>query len=80
MSTSHFHKKFKATLGISPIDFVNSEKIKFAKKLIKEHAEYQMSEIAFKSGFNNTSYFNRQFKKYELITPQQFKKSIFIKL
>ena len=76
MSTSHFHKKFKNTLGISPIDYINAEKIKFSKKLIKESKGVQMSEIAFKSGFNNTSYFNRQFKKLELMTPQQFKKSI----
>ncbi len=76
MSTSHFHKKFKNTLGISPIDYINAEKIKFSKKLIKESKGFQMSEIAFKSGFNNTSYFNRQFKKLELMTPQQFKKSI----
>ena len=76
MSASHFHKKFKNTLGISPIDFLNSEKIKFAKKLIKESKDFRMSEIAFKAGFNNTSYFNRQFKKMELMTPQQFKKSI----
>ncbi len=76
MSTSHFHKQFKNTLGISPIDYINSEKIKFSKKLIKESANFRMSEIAFKSGFNNTSYFNRQFKKMEMMTPQQFKKSI----
>ena len=76
MSTSHFHKQFKNTLGISPIDYINSEKIKFSKKLIKESKNIQMSEIAFKSGFNNTSYFNRQFKKMELITPHQFKVSI----
>jgi len=76
MSTSHFHKKFKDTLGISPIDYINSEKIKFSKKLIKESKDIRMSEIAFKSGFNNTSYFNRQFKKMEMITPQQFKASI----
>ncbi len=76
MSTSHFHKKFKNTLGISPIDYINSEKIKFSKKLIKSNADFRMSEIAFKSGFNNTSYFNRQFKKMEMITPQQFKSSI----
>ncbi|MCF1192895.1 AraC family transcriptional regulator [Mangrovimonas sp. AS39] len=75
MSTSHFHKKFKNTLGISPIDYINSEKIKFSKKLIKESADLRISEIAFKSGFNNTSYFNRQFKKLELMTPQQFKNS-----
>ncbi|WP_228851365.1 AraC family transcriptional regulator [Aegicerativicinus sediminis] len=76
MSTSHFHKKFKNTLGISPIDYINSEKIKFAKKLMKETNDSRMSEIAFKSGFNNISYFNRQFKKLEMMTPQQFKKSI----
>lgn len=76
MSTSHFHKQFKNTLGISPIDYINSEKIKFSKKLMKESKDFRMSEIAFKSGFNNTSYFNRQFKKMELMTPQQFKKSV----
>lgn len=76
MSTSHFHKQFKNTLGVSPIDYINSEKIKFSKKLIKESKDFRMSEIAYKSGFNNTSYFNRQFKKMELMTPQQFKSSI----
>jgi AraC-like DNA-binding protein len=76
MSTSHFHKQFKNTLGISPIDYINSEKIKFSKKLIKEYRNLRMSEVAYKSGFNNTSYFNRQFKKMEMITPQQFKSSL----
>lgn len=77
MSTSHFHKKFKNTLGVSPIDYINAEKIKFAKKLIKENPHFRISAIAFKSGFNNISYFNRQFKKMEMMTPHQFKKSIF---
>ena len=76
MSTSHFHKKFKNTLGISPIDYLNTEKIKFAKKIIKENKDLLISEVAFKSGFNNVSYFNRQFKKLELITPKQFKISV----
>ncbi|TRZ43206.1 AraC family transcriptional regulator [Robertkochia solimangrovi] len=76
MSISHFHKKFKNTLGISPIDYINSEKIRIAKKLIKESGIQSISEVAYKSGFNNTSYFNRQFKKLELMTPQQFKRSV----
>lgn len=76
MSTSHFHKQFKNTLGISPIDYINAEKIKFSKKLIKENRNCRLSEIAFKSGFNNISYFNRQFKNHELITPSQFLKSL----
>ncbi|RAV30269.1 AraC family transcriptional regulator [Sinomicrobium soli] len=76
MSVSHFHKKFKNTLGVSPIDYINAQKIRFSKKLIRESRELRMSEIAFKSGFNNTSYFNRQFKKLELMTPQQFRASV----
>lgn len=79
MSTSHFHKQFKNTLGISPIDYINAERIKFAKKLIKESKNLRISEVAYKSGFNNTSYFNRQFKKHEMITPTQFLKSILAK-
>lgn len=76
MSSSHFYRKFKNTLGTSPIDYINGEKIKFAKRLIKEKRNLQISEVAYLSGFNNASYFIRQFKKIELITPQQFKNSI----
>ncbi|PCI32830.1 MAG: AraC family transcriptional regulator [Flavobacteriaceae bacterium] len=75
MSVSNFHKKFKNTLGISPIDYINSEKIKFAKKLMREKKNTQMAEIALQSGFNNTSYFNRQFKKVELMTPLKYRQS-----
>ena len=76
MSSSHFYRKFKNTLGTSPVDYINGEKIKFAKRLMIKRQSLQISEVAYLSGFNNVSYFIRQFKKNELITPQQFKKSI----
>lgn len=76
MSTSTFHRKFKDTLGVSPVEYINTEKIKFAKRLMKSNRRMFISEVAYKSGFNNVSYFNRQFKKIEMITPQQFKKSL----
>ena len=73
MSVSHFHKIFKNTLGESPIDYINFERIKFAKKLMAK-TNKKLSEIAFHSGFNNVSYFNRQFKKLEMISPSQYRK------
>jgi len=76
MSTSHFHKKFKNTIGISPIDYINTERIKFAKKLISRDNNLRVSDVAFKSGFNSVSYFNRQFKKHELIIPSQYRKVV----
>jgi AraC-like DNA-binding protein len=76
MSTSHFHKKFKNTLGISPIDYINSERIKFAKNLISKNNNLRISDIAFKSGFNSVSYFNRQFKRHELMIPSKYRKVV----
>jgi AraC-like DNA-binding protein len=74
MSTSHFYKQFKNTLGISPVDYINSERIKFSKQLMQTND--RINDIAFKAGFNSVSYFNRQFKKQELITPSHYKKAI----
>jgi AraC-like DNA-binding protein len=76
MSTSYFYKQFKNTIGISPVDYINSERIKFAKKLFVDKKENRIADIAYKSGFNSVSYFNRQFKKNELITPTAYIKAI----
>lgn len=72
MSKSGFFKIFKNTLGETPIDYINNERIKLAKKLIRT-SNFKLKEIAYESGFNNVSYFNRQFKKAEHITPKQYK-------
>lgn len=76
MSKSHFLKKFKNTLGITPTDYINTEKIKMAKKMLKNNPNENICNIAYKVGFNNVSYFNRIFKKYQLLTPQQYKLSL----
>ncbi|PSR11858.1 MAG: AraC family transcriptional regulator [Bacteroidetes bacterium] len=72
LSKSHFFRVFKNTLGVSPIDYITSERIKLSKKLIK-NTNQQISEIAYKVGFNNPSYFSKQFKKHEHLTPKEFK-------
>ena len=72
MSTSNFYRTFKNTLGESPIDFLNGERIKFAKNLI-QNTSGRFSDIAVKAGFNNISYFNRQFKRLEKLTPNQYR-------
>ncbi len=80
MSSSHFYKQFKNTLGISPIDFINNERIKFAKKLLASERNLNITDVAYKSGFNSVSYFNRQFKKHEMITPRAYLKALQTKI
>jgi AraC-like DNA-binding protein len=75
MSTSHFYKSFKSTLGETPTEYLNGERLKQAKKLIR-NSNAKLSEIAFACGFNSPSYFITQFKKQEGMTPSQFRKSI----
>ncbi len=74
MSKSHFFKCFKNTFGVSPIEYVNAERIKQAKKLLLDHRK-TLSEVCFQIGFNNLSYFIRQFKRHEQMTPTQFRKA-----
>lgn len=76
MSQSHFFRCFKNELGISPIDFINIERIKFAKTLLKNPRK-SINDACFESGFNNISYFNKIFKRYTNTTPKQYKQQFF---
>lgn len=53
--------------------FLNEIRISHACKMLIE-AEHNITEICFLSGFNNISYFNRQFKAVKRMTPQAFRK------
>jgi len=72
MSTSVFYKKFKENLGCSPTEYIILERIKYAKKLIKE-SDLTILEIAYNSGFNSPEYFHRKFKSLEKFTPSEFR-------
>jgi AraC-like DNA-binding protein len=72
MSESHFHKVFKQEMGVSPIDFINEERINFATKLLTNDS-CNLTEVFLACGFSNRSYFNRLFKRFKGISPSSYR-------
>ena len=71
MSESSFFRAFRNEMGISPVEYINSERIKLAKHLLRSK-EVSIRQIAMRCGFNSPNYFTRMFKKHFGISPQQF--------
>lgn len=64
--------KFKREVGISITEFINKRRIEESKYFIL-HTDTSISDIALLFKFCNQSYYTVLFKKYNSITPREFK-------
>ncbi|RJX39015.1 helix-turn-helix domain-containing protein [Paenibacillus pinisoli] len=71
-SVSYLSRKFKQTVGKSPIDYMIALRIDKAKELLL-NTDATLQEIAESVGFSDDSYFNRMFKKHVGLSLGQFK-------
>lgn len=71
LSTASLYRLFKRELGISPVEFIIIERIKYAKRLLKDQNIY-IKNVSFEAGFDDCNYFIRAFKHHEGITPKQY--------
>ncbi len=76
MSETAFSHFFQKQSFRSFSDFLIDLRLGKACKFILE-SDMTISEISYKSGFNNLANFNRLFKKYRNITPKEFRKKHF---
>lgn len=68
MSKATFYRLFKRELGISPNDYILSEKMNRAKELLSRPGN-KVAAISYELGFTDSNYFIRAFKKAVGITP-----------
>lgn len=73
MSEGHFCRFFKSMTGQTPIDYINSYRVRQAVVLLRE-PEHKISDIALDVGFGHISYFVRVFRKFMNCTPSQYRK------
>ncbi|WP_026935358.1 AraC family transcriptional regulator [Christiangramia echinicola] len=75
MSESNFYRVFKNELGISPIDFINNERIKLAVSLL-QNPNKSIKEVYQECGFESRSYFNRVFKSRKRMAPGDYQSKL----
>lgn len=71
MNTAAFCRYFKKKTGKTFKDFMNEIRLGNAAGLLLK-GDLTIAEVAFESGFNNPSYFNRLFKRTNGITPKAY--------
>jgi len=73
LSSSYLTKLYKNQYGVSVVEDITYIRIKNAKKFLLD-TSLNVNEIAEKTGFSNGNVFGKVFKKYEGVTPGEFRK------
>ena len=71
MSRVHLYKRIKQLTGKTPIEFLRVLRLKRSAQLLRE-SQLNISEIAYRCGFNNPKYFSRYFKEEFGVLPSAY--------
>ena len=72
MSRTSFYNKLRALTDQAPGDYIRLIRLKRAVQLLKEDT-HSITEIAEMTGFNDTGYFGKVFKKSTGMSPIHYK-------
>jgi AraC family transcriptional regulator len=74
LSSDHFLKMFKQSIGSPPHQYVIEHRLKRAKKLLKD-TQLSVADIASRVGYKTPSHFTSQFRKLIGTTPKAYRKA-----
>ena len=73
MSRAQLHRKIKEITGLSTGKFIRNIRMDQAGRLIKE-GKVNVTDVAYRVGFNDKSYFSTVFKQYYGVSPLEYSK------
>jgi len=73
MSVRTFLREFRAAMETSPIDYLVRLRASRAAELLLKAPELNITEIAFRSGFGDSNYFSRTFRRVMGVTPREYR-------
>jgi len=72
ISKMQLYRKLKTLAGMTPSEFIKRIRLKHAAVLL-QNSKLTVSEIFYLTGFNNKSYFFREFKKIYHLAPNDYR-------
>ena len=75
ISPYYFSKLFKQETGGNFIEYLTEVRLRNARELLKDSG-LSIKEICAESGYSDPNYFSRIFKKYEGVTPSEFRERL----
>jgi AraC family transcriptional regulator len=73
LSQFHFIRAFKDSVGLSPYQYILSERVRRARELLSE-SDLSVANVALAVGFSDASQLKRAFRKFVGVTPTAFRR------
>ena len=73
MGRTVFFNKLKTMTGMSPVEFIREMRIKRAAQLLEDR-RYNITEVTYMVGMNDSRYFSKCFKNTYGVTPSDYRK------
>ena len=71
MSPEHLSRSFRRYLGVTPSKYLNFLRMRLAARLIEEGLD-DIMEISLRCGYNNLSWFYRNFREFYRKSPGEY--------
>ncbi|WP_298998798.1 helix-turn-helix domain-containing protein [Flagellimonas sp. S174] len=71
LSHMHLYRKLKALTGLNTSEFIRTQRLKLAVKLLKD-GDANISEIGYTVGFNQPAYFSTAIRQHFGCTPSEY--------
>ena len=75
ISPYYFSKLFKQEAGKNFIEYLTEIRMRHAEEFLRD-TSYSIKEVCVMSGYSDPNYFSRLFKKYEGVTPSEYRERL----
>lgn len=73
VTPQHLSIIFKSLTGVTVTEYINGVRVGRSKELLLSNREMRVKEVAAACGFSDVSYFCAVFRRFEGVTPMQFR-------